>query len=146
MQTRKSSRPDSVASPTPRDRLVKLGLARSEAVLEKTAGGQELGVEQSGAGGTADEVVGKQREFYVQQGAFADAADDRGHAVAGADVAARLRASFVVEDDDGIPDRGRKRGQFVIHFESTQGFADFVEGVDFLEADGDAFEVTLQDR
>ena len=37
-----------------RDRLGELGLARGDAVLEESAGGEELGVEQGGASGAAD--------------------------------------------------------------------------------------------
>ncbi len=44
-----------------RDRLGELGLTWGNAVLEESAGGEELGVEQGGAGGAADEVVGEQR-------------------------------------------------------------------------------------
>jgi len=36
------------------------------AVMEQAAGGEELGVEQGGAGGAADQVVRKQRQLYVE--------------------------------------------------------------------------------
>ena len=37
-----------------RDRLGELGLTWGDAVLEESAGGEEFGVEQGGAGGAAD--------------------------------------------------------------------------------------------
>ena len=49
--------------------------------FEEAAGGEEFGVHYGGAGGAANEVVGEQGEFYVEERAFADAADDGGHAV-----------------------------------------------------------------
>src|SRR5712692_11346473 len=120
-------------------------LARGGARLQEAAGGEELGVEKGGAGGTAHEVVREEREFYVEQGTHADAADDRGHAVAGVDVAAGLRAIFLVENDDGMAHGGRERGQPGADFKGAQGFAHFVEGSDFLQADGDTFEVAVND-
>ncbi len=102
-------------------------LARSDAVLEEAAGGEELSVEQGGTGGAADKVVGEQGEFYVEERAFTDAADDHGHAAAGVNVAAGLRAIFLVEHDDGIFQRGGERSQFGADFEGAQSFADFFE-------------------
>jgi hypothetical protein len=67
------------------------------ALLEEAAGGQEFGVEQGCACGAADEIVREQRQLDVEQRAFADAAYDRGHAIARVHVAARLRAALVVE-------------------------------------------------
>ena len=93
-----------------RDGFGEVSLVWGDAVLEEAAGGEELGVEQGGAGGAADEVMREQREFDVEERAFADAADDGGHTIARFDVAAGLRAIFLGEDHDGIPQRGRKRG------------------------------------
>jgi hypothetical protein len=94
-----------------------LGLARGDAVLEEAAGGEEFGVEKSGTSGATDEVVGEQREFHVEQRTFADAADDGGHAIAGVNVAARLRAILLFEDDDWVADGGGERGEDGVHFE-----------------------------
>src|SRR4029077_12516239 len=77
--------------------------------------------------------------------ACADAADDSGHAVAEVGVTARLGAIFFVEDDDGIFEGGRERGEFSVHREITEEFADFVERSDFFEAEGDTFEVAVKD-
>ena len=79
--------------------------------MEEAAGGEKFGVEQGGTGGAADQVVRKKRQLNVEERAFADTADDRGHAVAGVDVAAWLRAAPLVEDHHGIPEGGRQRGQ-----------------------------------
>lgn len=87
----------------------------------------------------------EQCEFNVEQRAFADAADYGGHAVAGIDVAARLGAIFFVENDDGIFHGSGERGQLGVDFEITQGFADFVKRSDFFQAEGDAFEVAVDD-
>src|ERR1700704_1849700 len=65
-----------------------LGVVRGDAAVQEAAGGEELGVEQGGAGGAADEVVGEQGQLDVKERTFADAADDGGHAAAGVDVAA----------------------------------------------------------
>jgi len=78
------------------------------AVMEKAAGGEEFGVEEGGACGSADEIVREQGEFYVKKRAFADAADDDGHAVSGVNVASRLRAVVVLKDKDGLTD-GRRQ-------------------------------------
>src|ERR1700687_2280055 len=67
--------------------------------IQEAAGGEELGVEQGGAGSAADQVVREQCQLYVEERAFADAADHGGHAVAGIYIAARLRAIFFVEND-----------------------------------------------
>ncbi len=116
------------------------------AAVEEAAGGEEFGVEKGGAGGTANEVVGEQGEFYVEERAFTNAADDGGHAVASGDVATGLGAIFFVEDDNGIFQGGGERGQLGADFEIAQGFADFIERSDFFQADGDAFEVAIDDR
>src|SRR5437016_6690459 len=113
------------------------------AALEEAASGQQLGVEQGGARGAADEVVREQREFDVEQRAFADAADDGGHAVSGVNIATRLRPILFVEDDDGVSQSARKSGQLGVDFEVAQGFLNFVERGDFFQADGDAFEVAV---
>ena len=89
--------------------------------MEEAAGGEEFGVEQGGAGGAADEIVREQGQFYIEQGTFADAADYGGHAVAGIDVAARLRAIFFVEHDNGITQSGGQSGQLGADFESCAG-------------------------
>jgi len=115
------------------------------AVLEEAAGREELGVEEGGAGGATDQVVGEQGEFYVEQGAFADAAYHCGHAVASVGVAAGLGTVFLVEDDDGISQGGGERGQLGADFEVAEGFADFVERSDFFQADGNTFEVAVKD-
>src|SRR5713101_10021718 len=120
-------------------------LARGGAGLEEAAGGKKLGVEKGCSSGAADEVVREEREFYVEQGTRADAADDCGHAVAGVDVAAGLRAIFLVENDDGMAHGGWERGQLGADFKGAQGFAHFVERSDFLQADGDTFEVAVND-
>src|SRR6266568_3705266 len=85
----------------------------------------------------------KQSKFDVEERAFANAADDGGHAIAGIDVAARLGAIFLVENDNGISQSSRERGQLGVDFEIAEGFADFVERGDFLQADGDALEVAV---
>src|SRR6266850_2014182 len=123
-----------------------LGFARGDAAIEEAAGGEELGVEEGGAGGAADEVVGEQGQLDVEKGTFADAADDGGHAVSGVEVAPGLRAVFFLEEDDGIPHGGGERGQLGVHFKIAQGFADFAERSDFFQADGDAFEVAVYHR
>jgi len=120
-----------------------LGVARGDAACEEAAGGEELGVEQGGAGGATDEVVGEQGQLDVEEGAFADAADDGGHAVAGVNVATRLGAIFVVEDEDRMAHGGGERGQLSVDFIAAQGFADFVERSDFFQANGDAFEMAV---
>src|SRR6266403_1055891 len=121
-------------------------LARGDAMLEEAAGGQEFGVEEGGTGGAADQIVREQGEFDVEQGAFADAADNSGHAVARVEIAAGLGAIFFVQDDDGIFKGGREGGQFGVDLEVAQGFADFVEGGAFYQAEGDTFEVAVDDR
>ena len=88
----------------------------------------------------------EQRELYVEQGAFADAADDGGHAVAHVGIATRLWATLVVEDDDGIAQGGRQRSELGVDFKIAQGFADFFERGDFFQADGDTFEMAVDDR
>jgi hypothetical protein len=120
-----------------------LGLVRGDAAVQEAAGGEELGVEQGGAGGAADEVVGEQGQLDVKERTFADAADDGGHAAAGVDVAAGLGAILFVKKDDGILDGGRERSELGVHLEGAQGFADFFERSDFFQADGDAFEVAV---
>ena len=85
-------------------------LRHGGAALEEAASGEEFSVEKSGTGSTADQIVREQRELYIEERAFADAADDGGHAVAGIGVAARLGAIFVVEDDDRIFQGGGEGG------------------------------------
>ena len=60
-----------------------MGVTWGDAAVEEAAGGEELGVEQGGTGGATDEVVGEQGQLDVEERAFADAADDGGHAVSG---------------------------------------------------------------
>jgi hypothetical protein len=72
------------------------------AALDEAAGGEEFGVEQRSTGGTANQIVREQRQLHVEQRTLADTADDRGHAVAGVDVAARLRAIFFIEHHHGM--------------------------------------------
>ncbi len=79
-----------------------------DAAFEETPVGEEFGVEQSSTGGTADEIVGEQRELDAEEGAGADAADNGSHAGAGVHVAAGLRAIFLVEKDDGMAERRRQ--------------------------------------
>src|SRR5712691_4523568 len=74
-----------------RNGLGEVRLARGGARPQEAAGGEKLGVEKGCASGAADEVVREEREFDVEQGTPADAADDHGHAVAEVDVVARLR-------------------------------------------------------
>ena len=61
-------------------------------------------------------------------------------------VATRLRAILFVEEDHGISQRARERCQLGVDFEVAEGFANFVEGSDFFQADGDALEVAVDDR
>ncbi len=126
------------------DRLGDVGLRRSGAAIQEAAGGEEFGVEKGGTGGAADEVVGEESEFDIEERAFADAADYGGHAVAGVDVAARLRAVVAVDHVNGMTKGGRQRGEFGVHFKIAQGFADFFETGNFFEADGDALEVAFE--
>src|SRR5437667_606211 len=116
------------------------------AAIEEAAGGEEFGVKQGGASSAANQIVREQRELYIEQGAFADAADDGGHAVARVRVATRLGATLVVEDNDGIAQGGRQRSELGVDFKIAQGLADFFERGDFFQADGDAFEVAVDDR
>src|SRR5258708_7395162 len=115
-----------------RNAVRELRLAWGGAALEESAGSEELGVEQGGACGAADKVVREQREFYIEQGTFADAADDGGHAVAGVNVAAGLGAILVVEDDNGVSQSGREGGQLRAEFEISPGFANFIERSEFF--------------
>src|SRR5262249_59480330 len=114
-------------------------LGRHAGSREQAAGGEEFGVEQGGTGGTAQQVVREQRELYVEERTFANAAHGGGHAVASVDVAARLRAIFFVEDNDRIFQSGRKRREFVTDGEVAQDFADFSERGNFLKAHRDRF-------
>ena len=70
--------------------------------------GEELGVEDGGAGCATAEIVGEQNEADVEDVAFADASYDDGHAVAGVAVEASLRAIVLFADFDGRNGRGRK--------------------------------------
>jgi len=83
------------------------GVGGDSRAREEAADGQEFGIEKGGAGGSAQQIVREQRELDVEERAFADAAYGGGHAVAGVDVAARLRAIFFVENDNWIFQRGR---------------------------------------
>ena len=76
--------------------------------MEEAADGEEFGIEDGGTGGSADEIVREKRQLDVEERTFADAANDGGHAVTGAGVVARLRAIFLVHDDDRIADGGRE--------------------------------------
>ena len=87
----------------------------------------------------------EQRELYVEERTFADAADDGGHAVTGVGVTTRLGTAFVVEDDDRIAQSGGQRGELCIDFEIAQRFANFFERGDFFQADGDTFEMAVND-
>ena len=79
--------------------------------------------------------MGKHRELDVEQRAFADVANHRGHAFSGVNVAAGLRTVVVFEDMDGMTDCGRQRGEFGVDFEIAQSFADFFDAGDFFQAD-----------
>lgn len=67
----------------------------------------------------------EQSELDVEERAFADATDYGGHAVSGVNIAPWLRAVVAVQDDHGIADRGRQRGEFGVDFKIAQRFADF---------------------
>src|SRR5258708_19342287 len=86
------------------------------AAVEEAAGGEEFGVEKGGAGGTANEVVGEQGEFYVEERAFTNAADDGGHAVASGDVATGLGAIFFVQNHNVIFPGAVQSGHPRAHF------------------------------
>src|SRR6266567_1643603 len=88
----------------------------------------------------------KQSKFDVEERAFANAADDGGHAIADIDVATRLGAIFLVENENGVSQCGGERCQLCVYLEMEESFADFVERGDFLEADGDALEVAVDNR
>src|SRR5256885_13542157 len=113
------------------------------AVMEEAANGEEFGVEDGGTGGSADEIVREQRELDVEERTFADAAYDGRHAVTGAGVVARLRAIFLVHDDGRISDGGRERGELVVHGKIAQNFRDFTDAGNFLQAERNAFKVTV---
>jgi len=65
----RARRADGLGRPSLQNRLARLTgdgfgdarLAWGDAVLEEAAGGEEFGVEQGGAGGTADQVVREER-------------------------------------------------------------------------------------
>src|SRR5260370_652971 len=104
------------------------------------------GAAKSGSSGATHEIEREQRELYVEQGTFADAADDGGHAISGVDVTAGLGTVFFVEDNDRMAHGAGERGELGVNFEIAQGFANFVERSDFFQADGNAFEVPVDDR
>src|ERR1043166_4979231 len=114
-------------------------------VRKEAASREEFGVEQSGAGCSAQQVVREQGQLYVEQRAFANAADGGGHAIAGVDVAARLRTIFFIEDDDGVFQGGRQRGEFVADGEIAEDFADFGKRGNFFQTHRDGFEVAVLD-
>src|SRR5260370_19536731 len=68
------------------------------AAVEEAAGGEEFGVEKGGAGGSGNEVVGEEGEFYVEVRAFTKAAHDGGHPDAAGDVPTWLGALFFFDD------------------------------------------------
>ena len=70
--------------------------------MEEASCRQEFGVEESGAGGSTNEIVREHGELDVEERAFPDAADYRGHAVSGVNIAAWLRAIVFIENDHGI--------------------------------------------
>jgi hypothetical protein len=101
---------------------------------QEAAGGEEFGVEQGGAGGSAQQVVREQSQLDVEKRAFADAAYGGSHTVAGVDIAPRLRTIFFIENDNGVFQSRRKRGEFVADGEISENFADFGERGDFFQA------------
>src|SRR2546421_11385020 len=103
--------------------------------MEEAADGEEFGVEDGGTGGSAHEIVREERELDVEKRTFADAAYDGGHAVTGIGVMARLRAIFLVHNDDRIADGGRERGELVVHGKIAQNFRNFADAGNFLEAE-----------
>jgi len=121
-----------------------LGLTGGDARSQEAAGGEEFGVEEGGTGGTADEVVGEQGELDVEEGAFADAADDGSHTLTGVDIAAGLGAIIALENENGLADGGGQGGHFRADLEIAQGLANFVERGNFLEAEGDALEMAVE--
>ena len=136
----------------PRSRLARdlLGYGRcfagdADTAIKEAAGGEQFGVQQRGTGGAAHQIVREQREFHVQDGALANAADDGGHAVAGVDVAPRLRTIFFVEHDDRIANGGGQRSERGVDFKRAERFAYFVERSDFFQREADAFKVALED-
>ncbi len=78
--------------------------------MQQAAGGQEFGIEQGCAGGASHQIVREQRQLYVEQRAFANAADYGGHAGAGIYVAAWLRAILLFQHDNGIAQGRGQRG------------------------------------
>src|SRR5260370_16980638 len=64
------------------------------AAVEEAAGGEGVGVEKGGAGGTANGVVGGQGEVYVEGRAFTNAAADCGHRLPSRHLPPRLGATF----------------------------------------------------
>src|SRR5664280_765304 len=80
--------------------------SRSETALRE----EELGVEESRAGGSAHRVVDEQRELHVEDGIGPQTADRDRHAGAGLDVADGLRAVALVAHGDG-PRGGRRELQ-----------------------------------
>src|SRR5262249_57448311 len=61
---------------------LRAGFSRNPRSREEAAGAEEFGVEKSGAGGSAQQVVREQRELDVEYRAVANPADGGGHAVA----------------------------------------------------------------
>ena len=89
--------------------------------------------------------MGEQGKLDVEERAFADAANDGGHAVSGVNVTAWLRAIVAVQDDHGIAYGGRQRGEFGVDFKIAQGFADLFQAGNFFKADRDTFKVAFED-
>ena len=69
---------------------------------QKSSCGQQFRVEQRRPRGAAHQVMRKERQLHIQQRAFADAADDGGHAVASVCILAGLRPVFPVVQHDGM--------------------------------------------
>ena len=115
-------------------------------MFEKTARGEQLRVEKSAAGGSTHEIVREQRELHVEERAFAHTADDGGHALAGMQVAARLRAIGFVEDHNRMA-HGRRQGRELgVYFKVFQSFTDFIQRCDFFQPHAHAFDVAVEDR
>src|SRR5260370_39748023 len=86
-------------------------------LVEKPGGFEQLGVEDGGARRASDRVVAEDRELEVEDGARANATDQRRHPAAMVDVEARLGAVLGGADHDralgggGEPERLRQAGE-----------------------------------
>src|SRR5580698_11310904 len=128
---------------------VRSGSTRSgvlSAPRNESASREQFGVQERSACRSSDEIVREQSQLDVEQRAFTHASDDGSHAVAGVDVAPRLRAIVVVDNFDGMTKRRRQRGNFGIDLKVAQRFAHFLGRRDFLHADAYALKVTIEHR